>query len=147
MVSYEIIQQNLNRKDEANMSLQAVLYTIDMDIRPGRSRKNFWRSVAENVNNTCGYNYIGQQCQTKFNGLVTNYHDQLLVIANDSRGVRSHPGVVFFNIMNTRFWEKLDDQFVQASIGPKANNYSQNTMDNNDTIDNSKYKIFSFFHL
>lgn len=41
---------------------------------PGRSRKKFWRSVAENVNNTCGCNYTGQQCQTKFNGLVTNYH-------------------------------------------------------------------------
>jgi hypothetical protein len=43
-------------------------------IIPGRSRKNFWKSVAENVNNTCGSNYTGKQCQTKFNGLVTSYH-------------------------------------------------------------------------
>jgi len=41
---------------------------------PGRSRKRFWSSVAENVNRTCGCNYFGRQCQTKFSGLVTNYH-------------------------------------------------------------------------
>ena len=41
---------------------------------PGRSRKKFWRSVAENVNTICGCSYTGQQCQTKFNGLVTSYH-------------------------------------------------------------------------
>ncbi|GBB94787.1 hypothetical protein RclHR1_24110001 [Rhizophagus clarus] len=74
---------------------------------PGRSRKKFWRSVAENVNNTCGCNYTGQQCQMKFNVLVTNYYDQLLVIANDSRSVRNRLGVVFFDIMNTCFWERL----------------------------------------
>ncbi|CAB4493512.1 unnamed protein product [Rhizophagus irregularis] len=43
--------------------------------------------------------------------------DQLLVIANDPRGARSRAGAIFFEVMNTRFWEKPDDQFVQASIG------------------------------
>ncbi|GBC48153.2 hypothetical protein GLOIN_2v1488640 [Rhizophagus irregularis DAOM 181602=DAOM 197198] len=57
----------------------------------GRSRKNFWNSVANK--------------------------DQLLVIANDLRGARSRAGAIFFEVMNTRFWEKPDDQFVQASIG------------------------------
>jgi hypothetical protein len=41
---------------------------------PGRNRKNFWNLVAENVNNRCACNYTGPQCQSKFNGLVTNYH-------------------------------------------------------------------------
>jgi hypothetical protein len=41
---------------------------------PGRNRKNFWNSVAENVNDRCACNYTGPQCQSKFNGLVTNYH-------------------------------------------------------------------------
>ncbi|PKK56846.1 hypothetical protein RhiirC2_721608 [Rhizophagus irregularis] len=83
----------------------------------GRSRKNFWNSVANKVNERCRSNYSGKQCQTKFNGLVTGYHDQLLVIANDLRGARSRAGAIFFEVMNTQFWEKPDDQFVQASIG------------------------------
>jgi Myb/SANT-like DNA-binding domain len=41
---------------------------------PGRSRKTFWNSVAEKVNEKCGCSYSGKQCQTKFNGLVTSYH-------------------------------------------------------------------------
>ncbi|RGB29138.1 hypothetical protein C1646_766940 [Rhizophagus diaphanus] len=43
--------------------------------------------------------------------------DQLLVIANDPRGVKSCLRAMFFEVMNTRFWEKPDDQFVQVSIG------------------------------
>jgi hypothetical protein len=41
---------------------------------PGRSRKTFWNSVANKVNERCGSNFSGKQCQTKFNGLVTSYH-------------------------------------------------------------------------
>ena len=41
---------------------------------PGRNRKKFWNSIAESINSSCGCNYSGKQCQTKFNGLVSNYH-------------------------------------------------------------------------
>ena len=41
---------------------------------PERSRKTFWNSVVNKVNERCGSNYSGKQCQTKFNGLVTSYH-------------------------------------------------------------------------
>ena len=41
---------------------------------PGRSRKTFWNSVADKVNEKCGSNFSGKQCQNKFNGLVTSYH-------------------------------------------------------------------------
>ncbi|GBC25898.2 hypothetical protein GLOIN_2v1488640 [Rhizophagus irregularis DAOM 181602=DAOM 197198] len=80
----------------------------------GRSRKRFWNSVANKVNERCGSNYSGKQCQTKFNGLVTSYHDQLLVIANDPRGARS----------------RADDQFVQASIGVNKTQHRRNNRRN-----------------
>ncbi|GBC11016.1 hypothetical protein GLOIN_2v1488640 [Rhizophagus irregularis DAOM 181602=DAOM 197198] len=96
----------------------------------GRSRKRFWNSVANKVNERCGSNYSGKQCQTKFNGLVTSYHDQLLVIANDPRGARSRAGAIYFEVMNTRFWEKPDDQFVQASIGVNKTQHRRNNRRN-----------------
>ncbi|GET62648.1 probable autophagy-related protein 17 [Rhizophagus irregularis DAOM 181602=DAOM 197198] len=96
----------------------------------GRSRKRFWNSVANKVNERCRSNYSGKQCQTKFNGLVTSYHDQLLVIANNPRGARSRAGAIYFEVMNTRFWEKPDDQFVQASIGVNKTQHRRNNRRN-----------------
>ncbi|CAB4400681.1 unnamed protein product [Rhizophagus irregularis] len=89
----------------------------------GRSRRNFWNTIAESVNRSCGCNYTGKQCQTKFNSLVSNYHDQLLVIADNLRGVRSRPRAVFFEVMNTRFWERP---------AQRNNNSSQNTADSEE---------------
>ena len=46
----------------------------------GRSRTGFWGSVADTINWECGSNYSGAQCQSKFNGLVTDYNVNKILI-------------------------------------------------------------------
>ena len=40
----------------------------------GRSRKNYWESIAKRVNRDAGSNFTGQQCKRKFNNLVLRYY-------------------------------------------------------------------------
>ena len=47
---------------------------------PGRSCTGFWGSVADTINWKCGSNYSGAQCQSKFNGLVTDYNVNKILI-------------------------------------------------------------------
>lgn len=40
----------------------------------GRSRSNFWSSVARRINRTCVSRSSGKQCRTKFQNLVSIYY-------------------------------------------------------------------------
>ncbi|GBC49848.2 hypothetical protein GLOIN_2v1488640 [Rhizophagus irregularis DAOM 181602=DAOM 197198] len=96
----------------------------------GRSRKNFWNSVANKVNERCGSNYSGKQ------------------------GARSRAGAIFFEVMNTRFWEKPDDQFVQASIGvnitqrrrSRRNTHESQNTQNTNTLNTEDRNVHIFVH-
>jgi hypothetical protein len=47
---------------------------------PGRSRVRFWREVADSINDEFDSNFTGKQAQTKFNGLVSDYHVSKILI-------------------------------------------------------------------
>ena len=47
---------------------------------PECSRTRFWGSVANTINWECGSNYSDVQCQSKFNGLVTDYNVNKILI-------------------------------------------------------------------
>jgi len=53
---------------------------------PGRSRKNFWCSIANTINNTFNVIYTGQQCKNKFNRLVSDYHVRKYI--NKNKNIR-----------------------------------------------------------
>jgi hypothetical protein len=40
----------------------------------GRSRVNYWNSVARRINRDVGSNFTGVQCKRKFNNLVSKYY-------------------------------------------------------------------------
>jgi len=40
----------------------------------GRSRTNYWSSIARRINGNAGTNFTRRQCRRKFNNLVSHYH-------------------------------------------------------------------------
>jgi Myb/SANT-like DNA-binding domain len=46
----------------------------------GRSRKNYWNSIARRINRDAGSSFTGNQCRRKFNNLVTHYYVSKLVL-------------------------------------------------------------------
>lgn len=46
----------------------------------GRSRTNYWESIARRINRDAGSNFTGVQCKRKFNNLVSRYYVSKLLI-------------------------------------------------------------------
>ena len=40
----------------------------------GRSRRDYWNSIARRINRVAGSNFNGNQCRRKFDNLVTTYY-------------------------------------------------------------------------
>jgi hypothetical protein len=45
----------------------------------GRSRRDFWNSVARRINRSEGTNFSGKQCKRKFQNLVSTYYVSKLI--------------------------------------------------------------------
>jgi hypothetical protein len=46
----------------------------------GRSRRNYWESIARRINREAGTNFTGNKCKRKFNNLVSHYYVSKLVL-------------------------------------------------------------------
>ena len=46
----------------------------------GRSRRNYWKSIARRINREAGTNFTGNKCKRKFNNLVSHYYVSKLVL-------------------------------------------------------------------
>jgi hypothetical protein len=46
----------------------------------GRSRRNYWESIARRINREAGTNFTGNKCKRKFNNLVSYYYVSKLVL-------------------------------------------------------------------
>ncbi len=97
---------------------------------PSQNKSQFWNSITSTVNSTCNSSYISTQCSNKFQSLKTEYYvskrkyiyilyyniNNILIIFNIFQnmchvqaacgGRKSQAGFIFFDLFNTRFWER-----------------------------------------
>ncbi|CAB4465101.1 unnamed protein product [Rhizophagus irregularis] len=86
----------------------------------GRSRQDFWDSVANRINRIFRTRVSGQQCSQKWRNLVRDYHNYVLYRnGNPGRRLWTRTGARYYREFRTRFWERpvmRDDRRARRNL-------------------------------